>query len=54
MTSGCENSSASETLILAERLGFSPIPLGRIDEGGRLLQIDGGLILDNLVEWPFK
>jgi predicted dinucleotide-binding enzyme len=49
-----DDDAANEVKILAERLGFSPIPLGRIDEGGRLLQIDGGLILHNLVEWPFK
>jgi 8-hydroxy-5-deazaflavin:NADPH oxidoreductase len=49
-----DTAAANEIKVLAERLGFSPILLGRIDEGGRLLQIDGGLILHNLVEWPFK
>jgi hypothetical protein len=38
---------------LAEQLGFSPIPLGRIDEGGRLLHIPGPLVLHNLVD-PLK
>jgi 8-hydroxy-5-deazaflavin:NADPH oxidoreductase len=49
-----DDTAANEVKILAEQLGFSPILLGRIDEGGRLFQIDGGLILHNLVEWPFK
>jgi predicted dinucleotide-binding enzyme len=49
-----DDAAANEVKILAEQLGFSPILLGRIDEAGRLLQIDGGLILHNLVEWPFK
>ena len=49
-----DNAAANEAKVLAEQLGFSPILLGRIDEGGRQLQIDGGLILHNLVEWPFK
>ena len=49
-----DDAAANEVKILAEQLGFSPILLGRIDEGGRLLQIDGGQILHNLVEWPFK
>jgi len=39
---------------LAGELGFSPILLGRIDEGGRLLHIPGPLVLHNLVEHPFK
>jgi hypothetical protein len=48
------DAAANKVKILAEQLGFSPILLGRVDEGGRLLQIDGGLILHNLVEWPLK
>jgi predicted dinucleotide-binding enzyme len=39
---------------LAEQLGFSPILVGRIDEGGRLLHIPGPLVLHNLVEHPLK
>ncbi|MDB5516418.1 MAG: putative oxidoreductase [Tardiphaga sp.] len=39
---------------LAEQLGFSPILLGRIDEGGRLLHVPGPLVLHNLVEHPLK
>lgn len=39
---------------LVERLGFSAIVVGRIDEGGRLLHIPGPLVLHNLVEHPLK
>jgi 8-hydroxy-5-deazaflavin:NADPH oxidoreductase len=39
---------------LAEQLGFSPILVGRIDEGGRLLHIPGLLVLHNLVEHSLK
>jgi len=39
---------------LAEQLGFSPILVGRINEGGRLLHIPGPLVLHNLVEHPLK
>jgi predicted dinucleotide-binding enzyme len=39
---------------LAATFGFSPILLGRIDAGGRLLHIPGPLVLHNLVEHPFK
>lgn len=39
---------------LAEQLGFSPILLGRIDEGGRLLHTPGPLVLHNLVEHGLK
>jgi len=39
---------------LGEQLGFSPILVGRIDEGGRLLHIPGPLVLHNLVEHPLK
>jgi hypothetical protein len=39
---------------LAQQLGFSPILVGRIDEGGRLLHVSGPLLLHNLVEYPLK
>ena len=35
---------------LAKQLGFAPIGLGRIDEGGRLLSFRGPLMLRHLVE----
>jgi 8-hydroxy-5-deazaflavin:NADPH oxidoreductase len=48
-----DNPAANEVKVLADQRGFS-ILLGRIDEGGRQLQIDGGPILHNLVEWRLK
>jgi predicted dinucleotide-binding enzyme len=38
---------------LARQLGFAPIELGRLDEGGRLLQFHGPLVLHNLIEHEF-
>lgn len=49
------DSAANDTIkALVDRLGFSPIVIGRIDEGGRLLHIPGPLVLHNLVEHPVK
>ena len=31
-------------------LGFAAIALGRVDEGGKLLSIEGSLMLQNLVK----
>lgn len=39
---------------LAEQLGHSPILVGRIDGGGRLIPIPGSFVLHNFVEYPFK
>ncbi len=49
-----DNQAGETVKTLAEQLGFSPILLGRIDEGGRLLHIPGPLVLHNLVEHPLK
>lgn len=49
---GNEDESNAMVAALAERLGFAPIPLGRIDEVGRLSHIPGPLVLHNLVEYP--
>lgn len=39
---------------IAKQLGFAPIALGRIDEGGRVLNVvPGGLLLHNLVEFDY-
>lgn len=53
VASNDDQASATVTA-LAEQLGFSPILLGRIDEGGRLLHIPEPLVLHNLVEHPLK
>lgn len=48
------NSGSASTRVaeLAERLGFSAIELGRLDEGGRLIQARNALVLRNLIEFP--
>jgi predicted dinucleotide-binding enzyme len=49
-----DDKASATVKALAEKLGFSPIVVGRIDEGGRLLHIPGPLVLHNLVEHPLK
>jgi predicted dinucleotide-binding enzyme len=49
-----EDEASATVKGLVEHLGFSPILVGRIDEGGRLLHIPGPLVLHNLVEHPLK
>ena len=49
-----DDEAAAGIKALAKRLGFAPILLGRIDEGGRLLDVGGALLLHNLVEHPLK
>jgi len=48
------NSEGASTKVaeLAERLGFSAIEVGRLDEGGRLIQARNALVLRNLIELP--
>jgi predicted dinucleotide-binding enzyme len=49
------DADASATVAkLARQLGFAPIELGRLDEGGRLLQFHGPLVLHNLIEHEFE
>jgi len=50
------NSESASTRVaqLAERLGYSAIELGRIDEGGRLIQARNALTLHNLIELPLS
>jgi len=47
---GNHDEANATVVALAEQLGFAPIVLGRIDEGGRLLNVSGPLLLHNLVE----
>ena len=48
-----DHEDASATVAaLAERLGFASIEVGRIAEGGRLIQARGPLVLQNLVKYP--
>jgi len=37
---------------LIEKLGFAPIDVGKLSEGGRLQQFGGPLTLKNLVQYP--
>jgi hypothetical protein len=37
---------------LVEDLGLAAVQLGRIDEGGRLIQAPNALVLRNLIEQP--
>ena len=50
------NSTGASTRVaeLAERLGFSAIQIGRLDEGGRLIQARNALVLRNLIELPMN
>jgi hypothetical protein len=49
------HADASATVAeLARQLGFAPIELGRLDEGGRLLEFHAPLVLHNLIEHDFE
>jgi predicted dinucleotide-binding enzyme len=43
--------ASTEVAALAGRLGFAPLELGKIAEGGRLIQARGPLVLQNLVKY---
>ena len=48
-----DHEDASATVAaLAERLGFASIEVGKIADGGRLIQARGPLVLQNLVKYP--
>lgn len=50
-----DHADASEKVArLAEELGFAPIELGKIAEGGRLIQIGNALVVQNLVKLDEK
>jgi hypothetical protein len=44
--------ASAEVSRLAERLGFAPIEVGKIAEGGRLIQARAALVFQNLVKYP--
>ena len=52
ISSNHEDASAT-VADLARQLGFAPIELGRLDEGGRLIQFHGPLVLHDLIEHEF-
>jgi 8-hydroxy-5-deazaflavin:NADPH oxidoreductase len=45
-------SASKEISRLAEMLGYSPVELGRVDEGGRLIQARNALVLRHFIERP--
>ena len=47
---GNDEEATTEVAALASSLGFAPIVLGKIAEGGRLLRYRGPLVLHNLVK----
>ena len=51
IASDYEDASA-EVSQLAERLGFAPIQVGKIAEGGRLIQAGAALVFQNLSKYP--
>lgn len=46
---GNHEDANAEVASLVSALGFAPIVLGRVDEGGRLLRYRGPLVLQNLI-----
>jgi 8-hydroxy-5-deazaflavin:NADPH oxidoreductase len=50
ISSDDENASA-KVVRLAEELGFAPIEVGKIGEGGRLIQIGNALVLQDLIRF---
>jgi predicted dinucleotide-binding enzyme len=50
--SGDDASANAEISALIEKLGFAPIDVGKLSEGGRLQQFGGALTLKNLVQHP--
>jgi 8-hydroxy-5-deazaflavin:NADPH oxidoreductase len=51
IASDYEDGSA-EVSQLAERLGFTPIQVGEIAEGGRVIQARAALVFQNLIKYP--
>ncbi len=44
--------ASSAVAHLSEALGFAPIELGKIAEGGRLIQARNALVFQNLIKYP--
>jgi predicted dinucleotide-binding enzyme len=51
IASDYEDASA-EVSQLAERLGFAPIQVGKIAEGGRVIQARAALVFQSLIKYP--
>ncbi|HSY23753.1 MAG TPA: hypothetical protein VK841_16610, partial [Polyangiaceae bacterium] len=50
--SGDDASANAEIAALIEKLGFAPIDIGKLSEGGRLQHFGGALTIKNLVQHP--
>jgi 8-hydroxy-5-deazaflavin:NADPH oxidoreductase len=51
----CDYEDASaEVASLSSKLGFAPIEVGKIDEGGRLIQARNALVFQNLIKFETK
>ena len=46
------DSGSKDVAAIAEMLGFAPVELGRVDEGGRLIQAGNALVLRHFIERP--
>ena len=46
--------ASAEVARLAEKLGFAPIELGKIAEGGRLIQARNALVFQDLIKLAAK
>lgn len=53
VSSDHEDASA-DVVALAETLGFAPIEVGKIAEGGRLIQARAPLVFQNLIKYPMN
>jgi len=48
------SSASKEIARIAEQLGYAPVELGRVDEGGRLIQARNALVLRHFIERPLS
>jgi 8-hydroxy-5-deazaflavin:NADPH oxidoreductase len=48
------SSASKEITRIAEQLGYAPVELGRVDEGGRLIQARNALVLRHFIERPLS
>ena len=46
------NDASASVAALVEKLGFAPIEVGKLAEGGRLIQARAPLVFQNLIKYP--
>jgi predicted dinucleotide-binding enzyme len=49
-----DEDASAKVARLAERLGFAPIEIGRLSEGGRLIQAPNALVFQDLIKFEKK